>query len=83
MSAGGPFRAARREGAMKRWILASIAGCLLVISGCAPVQYTKADIDGRVVCNVDQMDQVERQARRGFTSVYWYNCPRAVLRVVS
>jgi hypothetical protein len=67
---------------MKRFVLAGCAG-LLLAAGCAPVQYTKAEVDGLVVCNVDQMDQVERKAKRGFTSVYWVNCPRATLRVVS
>jgi hypothetical protein len=66
---------------MQRWIPACLAACLL--AACAPAPYTKADLDGRVVCNAESMDQVERQARRNFTSVYWYNCPRAVLRVVS
>lgn len=66
---------------MSRILLACLAVGL--VAACAPAPYTKADLDGRVVCNVDSMDQVERQARRSFTSVYWYNCPRAVLRVVS
>lgn len=66
---------------MRRVVTAGIAG-LLLLSACAPVQFTKADLDGRIVCNVDVMDQVERQARRNFTQVIWVNCPRATLRVV-
>lgn len=66
---------------MKSLVAAGIAG-LLLLSGCAPVQYTKADLDGLVVCNPDVMDQVERQARRNFTQVIWVNCPTATLRVV-
>jgi hypothetical protein len=66
---------------MKRFVLAAFAASLL--AACAPVQYKKADIDGLIVCNPDVMDQVERQARRAFATVYWVNCPRATLRVVS
>jgi len=65
---------------MKGLVAAGIAGLLL--SGCAPVHYTKADIDGRIVCNADVMDRVEQHARRNFTQVVWVNCPRATLRVI-
>jgi hypothetical protein len=34
------------------------------------------------VCNPDVLDQVERTARRTFAQVYWYNCPKATLRVI-
>jgi hypothetical protein len=67
---------------MKIAVLAGLAG-LALASGCAPVHYTKADLDGKVVCNTDAMDQVERAARRSATTVVWVNCPRATLRVVS
>ncbi len=66
---------------MKSLVIAGIAGVLL-LSGCAPVQYTKADIDGLIVCNSDVMDQVERNARRNFTQVVWVRCPTATLRVI-
>ncbi|GIK85633.1 MAG: hypothetical protein KJ018_19120 [Burkholderiales bacterium] len=61
-----------------------LAACaaLVILAGCAPVHYTKADIDGRVVCNADAMDQVERDARRKFAQVHWVHCPRATLRVI-
>lgn len=63
--------------------LALAAGCAtLLLAACAPVQYTKADIDGRVVCNEDLMERVEREARRNATTVQWVNCPRATLRVI-
>jgi hypothetical protein len=39
-------------------------------------------VDGRIVCNVDRMDQVERAARRENTEVHWVNCPQAVLRTM-
>jgi hypothetical protein len=54
-----------------------------VLSACAPVQYTKADLDGRVVCNTERMDQIERAARRENKEVHWVNCPLATLRVAS
>ncbi len=66
---------------MRSLVLAGVAG-LLLMAGCAPVQYTKADLDGRIVCNVDVMDQVERRAKRNFTEVHWVNCPTATLRVI-
>ena len=61
--------------------VAGIAGVALM-AGCAPAPLTKADVDGRIVCNVEQMDQVERAARRGARQVVWVNCPQAVLRAV-
>jgi hypothetical protein len=60
--------------------LAGVAGLLL--AGCTPAPLTKADYDGLVVCHPDVLDQVERAARRTFAQVYWYNCPKATLRVI-
>ena len=66
---------------MKSVVFAGLAG-LLLLAGCAPVQYTKADLDGLIVCNAEAIDQVERQARRNFTQVLWVNCPTWTLRVI-
>jgi len=60
-------------------IVAGLSGFSL-LCGCAPAPLTKADVDRRIVCNVDQMDQVERAAVRNNRQVLWVNCPRAVLR---
>lgn len=60
--------------------LAGIAGLLL--AGCTPAPLTRAEYDGLVVCHPDVLDQVERAARRTFAQVYWYNCPKATLRVI-
>jgi len=68
---------------MKTLLLLSVLGAATVVAGCAPAPLTKSDVDGRIVCNVDRMDQVERAAHREFKSVYWVNCPKATLRVVS
>jgi hypothetical protein len=68
---------------MRTLLPLSVVGIVLLLSGCASAPLTKADVDGRVVCNVDRMDQVERAARRTFAEVHWVNCPRATLRVVS
>jgi len=65
---------------MRLLVLAGIASLLL--AGCAPAPLTRADYDGLRVCNPDVMDQVERQARRSFAEVYWYNCPKVTLRVI-
>jgi hypothetical protein len=59
--------------------LLAVAGAL---AGCAPQPLTRADVDGRIVCNIDQMDQVERAAHRSNISVHWVNCPTATLRAV-
>jgi hypothetical protein len=62
--------------------VAGLAG-LALLAGCATAPLTKADVDGRIVCNSDQMDQVERAARReGNKQVVWVSCPQAVLRPV-
>jgi len=63
----------------KLFALDGIAG-LLLVSGCAPVAYTKADVDGRIVCNDTQMHDTEVKARRINASVTWVNCPQRVLR---
>ena len=68
---------------MKTLLPLSAVGVVLVLCGCASAPLTKAEIDGRSVCNVDRMDQVERDLRRSFAEVHWINCPRARLRVVS
>ena len=60
-------------------------GVLFVVgalAGCTPAPLTKADVDGKIVCNSDRMDQVERAARKGNWHVQWVNCPPAVLRAV-
>jgi uncharacterized protein YfaQ (DUF2300 family) len=53
------------------------------LAACAPVQLARSDVEGRVVCNTDRMDQVERAARRENREVHWVNCPLATLRVAS
>jgi hypothetical protein len=65
--------------ALFAFALIASAGCLL---GCAPQPLTKADVDGRVVCNYDRMDEVERKARHNGSQLVWVNCPRATLRAV-
>jgi hypothetical protein len=74
---------AKGGSAMKSLLPLSLIGAALLLSACASMSMTKADLDGRVVCNVDRMDQVERAARRTFAEIHWVNCPRATLRVVS
>lgn len=64
---------------MKSLVLAGLA--TFALGGCAPVLTTKASLDP-VACDYQQMDRVERQAKRAFASVVWINCPRAVQRVV-
>jgi uncharacterized membrane protein len=61
----------------------SIIAVAAAVAACAPVQLAKADVDGRIVCNADRMDQVERAARRENREVHWVNCPLATLRVAS
>ncbi|HTL76361.1 MAG TPA: hypothetical protein VL654_08570 [Casimicrobiaceae bacterium] len=68
---------------MKTLLALSIACAAAALCGCAPAPYTKADVDGRIVCNTDRMDQVERAARREMKEIHWLNCPLATLRVAS
>ena len=68
---------------MSTMITLSLVVVAGVLTACAPVQLSKADVDGRVVCNADRMDQVERAARRENREVHWVNCPLATLRVAS
>ena len=60
-------------------ILAALLG-VLSLAGCAQAPLTKADVDGRIICNFEYMDQVERQARRLFAQIQWVNCPTITLR---
>jgi hypothetical protein len=69
--------------AMKTLVLSVCAVSVLVLAGCAPAPLTRADVDGKVVCNTEQMDQVERAARHQMADVRWYNCPTVRLHVVN
>ena len=44
---------------MKHLVALSIFAALGGLAACAPVELTKADVDGKVVCNPDRMDAVE------------------------
>ena len=63
---------------------ALMAGMVIVaagfLAGCAPQPLTKADVDGKIVCNSDRMYEVEQLARHEGIQVQWVNCPHAVLR---
>jgi hypothetical protein len=81
VATGPAYDRRQEEPAMNCLPLLSLAAVALAGAGCAPAPLTKADVDGRIVCNVDRMDQVERAARREFKEVRWVACPQAVLRV--
>ena len=68
---------------MKTLLALSIACVAAPLCGCASTEYSKADLDGRIVCNTDRMDQIERAARREMKEIHWRNCPLATLRVAS
>jgi hypothetical protein len=65
---------------------ALLAGMAIVaaglMAGCAPQPLTKAEVDGKIVCNSDKMYDVEQHARHQGFQVQWVNCPQAVLRAV-
>jgi hypothetical protein len=67
---------------MKALLAVGIVVTAMGMMGCAPQPLTKADVDGKIVCNADRMDQVEREARRSNASLVWVNCPHATLRAV-
>jgi hypothetical protein len=75
--------AAKGGRVMNTIMLLSIVAVAAGVSACAPAPLTKADVDGRVVCNSDRMEQIERAARRENKDVHWVHCPQATLRVVS
>ena len=47
----------------------------LAISGCASVPMQKAENESHFVCDVAQMQAVDRIARAQRTEVVWVNCP--------
>ncbi|MEP7062430.1 MAG: hypothetical protein ABI881_08525 [Betaproteobacteria bacterium] len=67
---------------MKTLVLSVCALSVLGLSGCAPAPLTRADVDGKLVCNTDYMDQVERNARNRMAEIHWVNCPMVKLTVV-
>lgn len=68
---------------MKTMIALSIIVVAAVLPACAPLHYTKADLDGRIVCDTERMDRIEHAARRENKEVRWVSCPLATLRVAS
>jgi len=57
--------------------MASVA----VLAACAGAPPTRADLDGRVVCDAERMASVEARAQRDGVGLRWVNCPRVMLRV--
>ena len=68
---------------MKILAALSIVAVAALLGACAPAALTKADVDGRVVCNADSMAEIEHAARRENKDVHWVHCPQATLRVAS
>lgn len=66
---------------MKRSLAVAIAA-LVLLAGCAPYQYTKAEVDGRKVCDDDAVERIEQAARRNNVFLQWVNCPVATLRAI-
>lgn len=62
-------------------LLATLVAAL-ALGACAPVEYRKADLDGKVICDADRMDRIERDARRAGVLVQWVQCPTITLRVI-
>ena len=63
-------------------LLTTMTVATIALTGCAVEPMTKADVDGRIVCNAERIDQVERSARRENKEVHWLHCPQAVLRAM-
>jgi hypothetical protein len=68
--------------AMKTLLVSVCALSVLGLAGCASAPLARADVDGKLVCNSDYMDQVERSARLHMAEVHWVNCPQVKLKVV-
>lgn len=60
---------------MKTLALLGCALTVFVVAGCAPAPLTRADGDGKLACNANYIDQVDRQARQHFAEVHWVHCP--------
>ena len=67
---------------IRNLLLTTMNVAMIALTGCAPEPMTKADVDGRIVCNTDRMGEVERSARRENKEVHWLHCPQAVLRAM-
>ena len=65
---------------MKALLGVAVAVMAIGLAGCALQPLTRAQVDGKIVCNADRMDQVEREARRANAQLHWVNCPTATLR---
>ena len=65
---------------MKAFAALGILAVAFALAGCAPQPLTKADVDGRIVCDPDKMEQVERDALHRNATLHWVHCPQATLR---
>ena len=65
---------------MKALLALAMVVAAFGLAACAPQPLTKADVDGRIVCNADKMDQVERDAIHRNAQLRWVNCPQVTLR---
>jgi hypothetical protein len=65
---------------MKTLLAAGVILTACALAGCAPQPLTKADVDGKIVCNADKMDQLERDAMHRNAQLRWVNCPEVKLR---
>ncbi len=67
---------------MKIVFVLSLIATAALAAGCATPPPTRADLDGRYVCNADRMARVDREARLEGKEIHWVHCPLAKLRVV-
>jgi outer membrane murein-binding lipoprotein Lpp len=67
---------------MTKLLAAAALAAVALVAGCASQPLSKAEVDGQIVCDTQQMDQVEGAARRKFATIHWLNCPTGVLRVI-
>jgi hypothetical protein len=72
---------ARALAACTRRMLAALLAAL-ALAGCAPRPLTRADVDGKVVCDSDRMAEVERKLRGSNHQLMWVRCPTATLRAL-
>ena len=68
---------------MKALVVSVCALSVLGLAGCAAAPLTRAEVDGKLVCNQDYMDQVERSAHSRMAELHWVNCPKVKLVVVN
>jgi hypothetical protein len=64
---------------MSRLVLGGLAVCIL-LAGCAPAAYNKAQAPDGLTCDYAAMSRVEQGSMGRAHTIVWVNCPQRSLR---